>query len=86
MSSETPVPRTAVPDGITDPVVKARTELKAALAAIEDKTNVPRRMERAADRARRTARAHPVATVAVVVATAAAAGALAWSIIRSYTR
>ncbi len=31
---QVPVPRTAVPIGIADPVEQARTELKAALAAI----------------------------------------------------
>ena len=40
----TPLPRTAVPLGITDPVEKARAELKAALAAIEEKSNVPKRL------------------------------------------
>ena len=44
-----PVPHTAVPLGITDPVEKARTELKAALAAIEVKANVPRRVSRVID-------------------------------------
>ena len=38
------VPRTAVPLGIADPVEQARAELKAALAAIEQKANVPRRV------------------------------------------
>ena len=41
MSSETGVPKTAVDLSLTDPVERARAELKAALAAIEDKTNVP---------------------------------------------
>jgi len=46
MSSDAPVPipRTAVPLGITDPVLRAREELKATLAAIEVKANVPRRL------------------------------------------
>ena len=34
MSIESPVPRTAVPLGITDPVESARAELKAALSAM----------------------------------------------------
>src|ERR671911_332476 len=38
------VPHTAVPLGLNDPVEKARAELKAALAAIEVKANVPRRV------------------------------------------
>ena len=44
------LPRTAVPLGLTDPVERARAELKAALAAIEEKGNVPRRVSRASDR------------------------------------
>ncbi|QIG39240.1 DUF3618 domain-containing protein [Microbacterium sp. 4R-513] len=90
MSSEVPVPRTAVPLGITDPVERARAELKATLAAIEVKANVPRRVERATTRARRTARAfsrqNPVGATAIVVAGATAVGALVWSIVRAYTR
>ena len=46
-----PVPRTAVPLGIDDPVERARAELKAALAAIEVKANVPRRVAQATERA-----------------------------------
>ncbi|MFH8251293.1 hypothetical protein ACH3VR_13055 [Microbacterium sp. B2969] len=90
MSSEVPVPRTAVPLGITDPVEKARTELKAALAAIEDKANVPRRIERTSDRLKRQARAfakdNPAGATAVVAAAAAAVGAIVWSMVRAYTR
>jgi hypothetical protein len=90
VSSEIPLPRTAVPLGITDPVERARTELKAALAAIEEKANVPRRVERATERAKRHARAfaegNPVGATAAVVAGAALAGAIVWAIVRSYTR
>ena len=90
MSSDLPVPRTAVRLGITDPVERARAELKATLAAIEDKGNIPRRVGRATDRAERKARVfartNPVATAAVVLAGAAAIGALVWAIVRSYTR
>ena len=90
MSSEVPVPRTAVPLGITDPVEKARAELKATLAAIEVKANVPRRIERAGDRCLRDAREfnrrNPLATSGIIVAGAAAVGSLVWSVIRAYTR
>jgi xanthine dehydrogenase iron-sulfur cluster and FAD-binding subunit A len=94
MSSEVsvpvPVPRTGVPLGITDPVERARAELKAALAAIEEKANVPRRVSRASDRAKRTARdfakRSPVAATAAVLAGATVVGALVWSIVRAYTR
>lgn len=90
MSSEVPVPRTAVPLGISDPVEKARAELKATLAAIEVKANVPRRISRVTTDARRDARAfsrdNPVAATAIVASAAAAVGAIVWAIIRSYTR
>lgn len=84
------VPRTAVPLGITDPVERARAELKAALAAIEEKSNVPKRVARATDRgvaaARRFHRDNPAAAVAAAVAVAAAAGLAVWGIVRLYTR
>ena len=48
--SPLPVPRTGVPLGIDDPVEKARAELKAALAAIEVKANVPRRLSESTER------------------------------------
>lgn len=91
MSSEVvPVPRTAVPLGITDPVEKARAELKATLAAIEVKANVPRRVARVSTRVRRDARAFstqtPTAATAIVIAGASAVGALVWAIVRAYAR
>lgn len=90
MSTEIPVPRTAVPLGITDPVEKARAELKAALAAIEEKSNVPKRLARATDRgvtkARRFYRQNPTGALAGVVSVAAAAGLAVWGLVRLYTR
>lgn len=99
MSSDAPVPlsknsvalpRTAVPLGINDPVEQARTELKAALAAIEQKANVPRRVERAVDdgieRARAFNRRNPALTAVAVIAGAAAVGAAVWGFVRLYTR
>jgi hypothetical protein len=92
MSSEAPVPvpRTAVPLGITDPVEAARAELKAALAAIEEKANVPRRVGRVVDervaQARAFKRRNPgLAAVAVVVG-AVAIGAAVRGAVRLYTR
>lgn len=92
MSSEAPVPvpRTAVPLGITDPVEAARAELKAALAAIEEKANVPRRVGRVVDervaQARAFQRRNPgLAAVAIVVG-AVAIGAAVWGAVRLYTR
>lgn len=85
-----PVPRTAVSLGITDPVERARAELKAALAAIEEKSNVPKRVNRAAGRALTTARGfarrNPAGAVAATVGVAAAVGLTVWGIVRLYTR
>lgn len=90
MSSEVPVPRTGVPLGIDDPVEKARTELKAALAAIEYKANLPRRVSTAVDRrvaqAREFSRRSPVAATVAVVVGAAVVGAAVWAAVRSYVR
>lgn len=84
------LPRTAVPAGITDPVASARAELKAALAAIEIKGNVPRRLEKASQRAiaksRAFAQRNPVGAVAAVVGAAAVAGGLVWAIARAISR
>ena len=85
-----PVPKTAVPLGISDPVEQARTELKAALAAIEVKANLPRRASDAVDRgiheAREFRRANPGATAAAVAGVAAAVGLAVWGIVRAYAR
>jgi len=85
-----PVPRTAVPLGIADPVEEARAELKAALAAIEEKVNFPRRVATATDRAllraRAFARKNPAATTGIVAAKAAAVGLIVWAAVRAYTR
>jgi hypothetical protein len=92
MSSDAPVPvpRTAVPLGISDPVEQARTELKAALAAIEVKANVPRRVGRAVDegveQARAFQRRNPALTAVAVIVGAAAIGAAVWGFVRLYTR
>lgn len=100
MSSDAPVPlhstnpvalpRTAVPLGIADPVEHARAELKAALAAIEDKANVPKRVGRAVDdgvaKARDFKRRNPTAAAVAVVVGAAAIGAVVWGLVRLYTR
>lgn len=90
MSSDIPLPRTAVPLGITDPVESARAELKAALAAIEEKANVPKRVALATDRgvtkARRFSRRNPAGAAAAVGAVAVAAGLAVWGLVRLYTR
>lgn len=84
------LPRTAVPLGIDDPVARARAELKAALAAIEEKANVPRRAGRALDRrvirARTFARDKPAAAAAIAVGAALAAGVAVWGAVRLFTR
>ncbi|MDQ1124248.1 hypothetical protein [Microbacterium trichothecenolyticum] len=85
-----PVPRTAVPLGITDPVESARAELKAALAALEDKANIPRRASEAVDRkvreVRQSAQRNPGAAAAVVAGVASLVGFAVWGIVRAYTR
>jgi hypothetical protein len=85
-----PVPHTAVPLGLSDPVEKARAELKAALAAIEVKANVPRRVSRTVDdsleRARAFAKSDPALAAVAVIAGAVAVGAAVWGLIRLYTR
>lgn len=84
------LPRTAVPLGIDDPVEHARAELKAALAAIEEKANVPRRVGRTVDegvaRARAFQQRNPVVAAVAVVVGAAAIGAAVWGFVRLYTR
>ena len=92
MSSDAPVPipRTAVPLGITDPVLRAREELKATLAAIEVKAHVPRRLSEKIDdtveKARTFQRRSPALAAVAVVAGAAAIGAVVWGLVRAYTR
>lgn len=96
MSSDAPVPvplplpRTAVPLGIEDPVEKARAELKATLAAIEVKANVPRRVsvriDRGIDAAQKFSRRNPALAAVAALAAAAAAGAAVWAFVRSYSR
>jgi hypothetical protein len=84
------VPRTGVPLGIDDPVEQARAELKAALAAIELKANVPKRVARATEKrvgaARAFARSNPTGAVVAVVGVALAVGAAVWGAVRLYTR
>lgn len=88
--SSVPVPRTGVPLGITNPVESARAELKAALAAIEEKSNFPRRAsrayERGVDRARDFTQRNPALTAVAVIAGAAAIGAAVWASVRAYVR
>ncbi|MGB3730718.1 hypothetical protein [Microbacterium sp.] len=84
------LPRTAVPAGIVDPVASARAELKAALAAIEIKGNVPRRVEAASQRgilkARVFARRNPLGAAVAVAGVAAVVGGLVWVIARAVSR
>ncbi len=89
-SAPVPMPRTAVPLGITDPVEKARTELKAALAAIEVKANLPRRVsvriDDSIEKAQAFSKRNPVLAAIAAIAAAAAAGAAVWAFVRSYSR
>lgn len=92
MSSDSlvPVPRTGVPIGIEDPVEQARAELKAALAAIELKGNIPRRVARVTDEkvgeARAFTRRNPALAATAVGTGAALVGAAVWGLVRLYTR
>ncbi|CAD5141909.1 MULTISPECIES: hypothetical protein [unclassified Microbacterium] len=90
MSTPESLPRTAVPAGIVDPVASARAELKAALAAIEVKGNIPRRVEKASARAAVKARAfadrNPAAAIAATVGIAAVVGGAVWAIARAIAR
>jgi hypothetical protein len=83
-----PLPRTLVPQ-LGDPVAQARAELKAALAAIEEKANLPKRAARWTDkavhRARTFARARPIQAAAIAVGAAAVVGLAVWEGVRLYT-
>lgn len=87
--AEGPWPRTVV-EQHEDPVAQARAELKAALAAIEDKANVPKRVSMATDRnvrkARLLSRENPVGAAVAVVAVAAVVGLAVWGAVYAYTR
>ena len=89
-NSIVPIPRTAVAIGIVDPVEEARAELKAALAAIEEKANVPRRVSEATDKAvaqaRQFRRRSPGVAAAVVVVGAVVVGTIVWAAVRAYAR
>ena len=82
--------KTVVPSGIDDPVELARAELKAALAAIEVKGNLPRRAaeatERGIARAKVFAQRRPAAAAAAAVGIAAAVGGAIWGIARIVSR
>lgn len=86
----TGLPSTVVPAGLADPVASARAELKAALAAIEQKGNLPRRLDKAAKRGAVRARAfadrNPTGAAAAAVGVAAAIGGLVWLIARGLAR
>lgn len=85
-----PVPLTAVPAGITDPVVAARAELKAALTALEVKGNIPKRVDQAARRRHRKlaefAHEKPAEFIAAAVGVAVAVGGVVYLIARGLSR
>jgi hypothetical protein len=90
MSFDVPTSRTVVRNDITDPVEKARAELKAALAAIEIKGNLPRRLADKIDetsiKVRRASERNPEIVVIGAVSAALAVGAAVWGIVRAITR
>ncbi|MBO3665061.1 hypothetical protein [Microbacterium stercoris] len=83
-------PRTVVPSGIDDPVLLARAELSAALAAIEYKGNIPARAsEKLADasvKARAFAEKEPATALVAAVGIAVAVGAAIWGLARLISR
>ncbi|WP_372467519.1 hypothetical protein ACCO44_17010 [Microbacterium maritypicum] len=90
MTNSESLPRTVVPAGIVDPVTSARAELKAALAAIEVKGNIPRRVEKASTRTAAKARVfadrNPLGAIAATVGIAAVVGGAVWAIARAISR
>ncbi|MGO1769273.1 MAG: hypothetical protein ACTHZX_04915 [Microbacterium sp.] len=80
------LPKTVVPSGITDPVTLARAELKAALAAIEHKSNFPARAAEATSRkveeAKRFAAERPAIAMSAAASVAVALGTAVWGIAR----
>lgn len=77
------------PVGPTSPE-QARAELVSTLNAIEDKLNVPRKVNRAVARGRVAAaklqRDNPAAFLGGIAAVAAVAGTAAWAIVRAIAR
>lgn len=90
MSSDSMPVRTVVDLDIDDPVEKARAELKAALAAIEEKANVPKRVARATERGTAKAKVfaakNPALAALAVIGVAAAVGTAVWGVVSLYTR
>lgn len=90
MTSPDVLPATVVPEGITDPVLAARAELKAALAAIERRANFPRRIEKACERGaeklRRLNETSPGVVTAGVTLVAATVGGLVWLGVRALAK
>lgn len=84
MSSDA-LPKTVVPSGIRDEVELARAELKAALAAIELKGNLPARAAEATERkvaeAKVFARRQPAVAAVAAVGVALAVGAAVWGVV-----
>lgn len=87
-SSKTPA--TVVPSGIDDPVLLARAELAAALAAIEYKANIPARaaekIQAGTEKARAFAQREPVTALVAAAGFAIAVGAAVWGIARLIAR
>lgn len=71
-------------------VQRARTDLADTLNAIEDKLNVPRKVQRVTDRwgrqVRRMKDDNPLALVGIAVGAAVVIGGVAWGIVTVITR
>lgn len=83
-------PETAVPVNMDDPVKKARAELRAALIALEEKANVPKRVSTASrrfvSRVRVVASEHRAAAAVGVVVVGIVVGVTVWAVVRRATR
>jgi hypothetical protein len=85
-----PEPRKLSREELRSEVVRARVELADTLNAIEDKLNVPRKLQRRTDRwsheLRRMRAENPLALAGVAVGAVAVIGGLVWGIVAVVTR
>jgi hypothetical protein len=85
-----PEPRKLSREELRSEVVRARVELADTLNAIEDKLNVPRKLQRRTDRwsheLRRMRGENPLALAGIAVGAVAVIGGLVWGIVMVVTR
>lgn len=85
-----PEPRKLSREELRTEVVRARLDLADTLNAIEDKLNVPRKLQRRTDRwnqqLRRMRAENPLALAGVAVGAVVVIGGLVWGIVAVVTR